>query len=335
LNGDASFSVSKETEDRIWQAANELGYRKNRIKNTRCREGASNTKKIGYIIDWNKEKFDDTSYMAIIHGIEQEMLDQKQQLVFSYKADVLNNPLVINSIVSGLCDGVVLLGAIPLENYNLIARIVPHVVCVLEAPYNSPLDCVTVDFEEYSYLLVSNLILKGHKRIAFIGGPTYGAVEYPFLPGRHYEYEARLRGYLKAHADHGIEIDKALVCNVNWDTERAYTCTKELIGACSLTAIFASCDRLAIGSMRAIHECGLSVPDDISIVGYDDAEISRYLSPSLTTVQYAKEDIGRIAVKLLIERINNNTEVSGDETGKRIIFPQKIIYRDSVKSIRI
>ena len=339
LNNDETFSISKKTEARILRAVNKLGYQSPntlKYKKHRMSSFSPGSVNIGYIISWDINSYDENFFSGIIQGISQELSEHKQHLAFSYRVDDLSNLIVQNKIISNNYDGVIIIGAVPPKTFDLIIKNINHQICIFETPENSTIDCITVDFEKYAYMLTDFLIKQGHRKIVFIGGPTYGTLLYSSCKtGNYYNYEARLRGYLKAHMDNNIEINEKFILDAGWIMENAYEQTKELLTQACFTAIFASCDRLGIGAMRAINESNLSVPDDISIVGYDDSDVGRYLTPPITTVQYAQKGIGRLAVKMLLDQIHNNDRFNEYEVGKRIIFPQKILHRDSVKTISV
>jgi len=335
INGDKNISVSKETEEKIWKYVNELGYKTNKLKaasGKNKRKNISRTKNIGYILTHGKEEFEDSFFAKVIHGIEQELIMQRHNLCFAYTAYDLEDPVVLNHALNSGCDGVIFIGTIPIDLYNLFVRQIPSCIAIFDVPYENPVDCITVDFEKYAYLLVKEIIKLGHRHIAFIGGTNYFTTMERSGEGNIYNFEGRFRGYLKALYDSGIGINYNIIKDGNWDIETAYKKMGEILDSNEkVTALFAAGDRMAIGAMRAIQERGKNVPDDISLVGFDDIEIARYLNPPLTTVYYPKDEMGRIAVKTLIEKINN---LDNKCLAKTIILPSNIVERGSVKKIK-
>jgi LacI family transcriptional regulator len=139
---------------------------------------------------------------------------------------------------------------------------------------------------------IAYLISQGHRRIGFITGtPGVGsAIE-------------RLKGYRDAMAAAGLPVDEGLIVEGDFLEERGRTASLELLARPAVerpTAIFASADTAALGVIRAARELGLHVPEDLSVVGFDDVPESRYVSPSLTTVRQPLRDMGKAAVGLLM-----------------------------------
>jgi LacI family transcriptional regulator len=336
INGDKYISVSKETEEKIWKYVDELGYKRNKTKapsqgNKPKRN--QRVKNIGYILTRSREEFEDTFFSKIIHGIEQELLANRHNLIFAYTATDLEDPVILNSILNSACDGLIFIGSIPISFYNIITSRIINCMQIFEMPIENPINCITVDFEKYAYLIVRKMIQMGHRNIAFIGGFGYSFTSEEVGDGLFFNHEARMQGYLKALIDNNIDINKNIIKDAGWDIEAAYKKMAEIL--CSgekITAVFCSSDRMAIGAMKAIHEKGLNIPNDISMAGFDDIEIARYLNPPLTTVSYPKEEIGRIAVKYLIE-YSNFTKTNDESYPRTIIFPSNIMIRDSIKKI--
>ena len=94
------------------------------------------------------------------------------------------------------------------------------------------------------------------------------------------------------------------------------------------TAVFASCDKLAIGAIDAIKEAGLSVPEDISIIGFDDIELAKYVTPKLTTIRQDCTSVGKAAVDLLVEQINAKAKLKINK-----VIPVELIERESCRKI--
>jgi LacI family transcriptional regulator len=139
------------------------------------------------------------------------------------------------------------------------------------------------------------LIKNGHRRISFINGEPWmdAAID-------------RLKGYRQALTTHDIPFDETLVRNGDWLPLTGYQLAQELLTAAARpTAILCANDLMAIGAMEAAAECGLRIPDDISIMGYDDQELARYTHPPLTTIVLPNYEMGRHAAELLIDRISS------------------------------
>lgn len=164
-----------------------------------------------------------------------------------------------------------------------------------------------------AYKATQYLISLGHATIAHISGEEnqLSSVE-------------RLKGYKKALSDHKITINEKLIVKGKFTVDGGYNAAKKLLLKEKPTAIFSSNDSMAIGAIQAIQEKGLRVPEDISIVGFDDIEIAKYLKPSLTTIRMDILEMASIAINALILSIENNSSFSANYT-----VAVKLVERES------
>jgi DNA-binding LacI/PurR family transcriptional regulator len=324
LKSDSNISASKETKEKIWKAAKELGY-----QNTNQAKQKMSSMNIGFILQMTKERFEDTFFSEIIYGIEQEIIQQKLNLAFAYIVFDLDDPAVKRSVLTSGVDGLIFIGVIPENHFSALVNAFPNCVSTLSVPSNNSIDCITIDYEDTVHLLIRQMIEYGHKDIAFIGGSGYAISPEESQDGVFFKHEKRFQGYLKALVDCGITIKPEIIKDGNWEMEIAYYKMLEILDSgVKITAVFAAGDRMAFGAMRAIQERGLRIPEDISIAGFDDVEMAQYISPPLTTIGYPKEEIGRLAVKLLIENMHTNKTYH-----KKIVLPTYIVERSSIKRI--
>jgi len=166
---------------------------------------------------------------------------------------------------------------------------------------------------------VSYLIENGHRIIACLQGLLNSATN-----------EDRVRGYREAHYKNNIQLDESLIVGDSFKEKNAYIETKLLLKReLPPTAIFAVSNSVAFGAIRAISEEDLKLPDDISIVSFDEEPYSAYLSTPMTTIAQQKNEMGTIAVRLLINQIESKNRLHTD----KIILPTKLIKRKSVKNI--
>jgi DNA-binding LacI/PurR family transcriptional regulator len=186
-----------------------------------------------------------------------------------------------------------------------------------EIEWLAGVDSVAVDMEQGGYDAVKHLLALGHTRIA--------CVTTMLAAGRKL---GRLKGYRKALAEMGIAFDETLVrpCGTNLDDGRKVT--KEILAMKDRpSAIFLQCDLLAMGAFSAVRQAGLKIPDDISLVGFDDISFAPYLESPLTTVAHPKEKVAAALVKTLAHRIQNK------EAAARhiVITPQLIVRKSSAR----
>ena len=177
------------------------------------------------------------------------------------------------------------------------------------------LDVVMVDNVQGAYDAVSHLIDLGHRRIGLVGGPRAAS-----------SGEQRFQGYIRALADHDIPVDEEIITEGRFTREGGYESMKRLLALQSPpTAVFASSDVMAIGALMAIQEQGLQVPNDVSLVGFDDIAEASTTTPRLTTVSQPKYQTGEVAAQLLFDR------VEGTSPGERqkIVLSHQLVIRYS------
>ncbi len=135
----------------------------------------------------------------------------------------------------------------------------------------------------------------------------------------------RLKGYTQALKDNGIKYDPSLVYNTKPDIQEGYTVIRNILeSGQSIEALFCGCDILSIGAMEAILECGLKIPKDVRVCGYDDIEFAAYLRRPLTTMRQPKQSIGVKGIENLVARV----EGIGDKQNV-VVLKSELVVRAS------
>ncbi len=253
-------------------------------------------------------------YIRVLEGIEAELAVNNYNLLLQIINETTPDRLP-KMIQEHLVDGLILVGTFR-ENY--LRRIMDSrykIVLVDPNVQRSEYSQVLIDNEQGAFQATRYLIERGHTRIGFISGDL-----------SRISFFQRYKGYVKAMQSLKIEVDEALICTGG--LENGYELVQHLLKKNNITAIFSANDINALLGYKAVHEMGLKIPDDISIVGFDDIELSRMASPPLTTVRVDKEELGSIAVRSLLGAVRNNE-------GKPMIsvVPIKLMERGSVRSI--
>ncbi len=182
---------------------------------------------------------------------------------------------------------------------------------------NSNFDGVFIDNIKGSYEGTMALVENGHKKIALISGPENSK------PGRD-----RKRGYIKALETANISLDEDIIFKGDFKLESGYEHTKTILNMKDRpTAIFCSNNMMTLGCIKALNEYKYSVPDDISLVGFDDIEILNILDINISTIRRPTVEMGKIAMELLIKRFTDKYEESKEL--KRIILDPQLILRGS------
>lgn len=279
--------VSPQTAQLILQAAEEAGYR---CKGALSRVQFVIARQSGRMID------EGTFRLAVINGIEYEA--RQHGLSTTYVTLELANELTrkqqIDALLHDPDSGIVLLGTEMLEeDYDLFANADVPLVVVDGSSDNHFMESIVFSNEGSSYRAVRYLIEHGHREIGYLGGGL-----------RIRNFPLRERGYHRALRESGLPIRSEY--RVLLGTDKPETACTDMLRWLDTnpklpTAFFADNDALAIGAVRALIERGHSVPDEVSVVGFDDLDYASIAHPPLTTVHVPRFDIGRLAVDKLME----------------------------------
>ncbi len=258
----------------------------------------------------------DMFYADVTSGIQREA----ESLGYSIAVSVINEPadelprLVAEEAIAGLLalGG----GDITDELLQRIAASNMPLVTVDNQSNLQPLNSIGVDNYRGAYVATQHLIELGHRRIAVIQGPR-----------KYKSLTERFHGYLNAMIDGGLSLDKHLMQAPlsSGAPTKGYREMKALLEAgAPPTAVFAVSDRTALGAIPAIEAAGLRVPQDISVVGFDDMPPNVYPAPALTTVTSERLAMGQIAMQRLHSIIS-----SPQQTPINIVMPCQLVVRDS------
>jgi LacI family repressor for deo operon, udp, cdd, tsx, nupC, and nupG len=181
------------------------------------------------------------------------------------------------------------------------------------------LHSVDIDNRGGGRLATTHLIENGHRAIATITGP----LDWPSA-------QARLEGTREALRDAGVEAKLAVASTGEWGVEAGRSAMAELMRSGDrFTAVFAQSDLLALGAIAELQARGLSVPGDMSVIGYDDIPVARYMSPALTTVRQPMNEVGATAVRLLTQELAGPSP-SGRKRRRHQLVDVSLVVRQSV-----
>jgi len=309
--------ISPETVQRVLQISAEMGYRPRKyVKKDEVQE----TGNICLLSSRFHNIINNTFYSQIVAGVEAILRAHNYQLIFKMLTGNAQDDLTtIESLVANKeVDGIILVGYE--VDLSLIVRAKERgkpLVLVDHDAWEMDIDCVVNDNVVGARRIVNHLIELGHERIAFIGGPL-----------SHVSLDERYIGYKQALKQAGIpKIQKLITfCTPFFGVDDGHRATTEMLRTVKEppTAIFAASDALAFGVIKAIQDHGCCVPEDISVVGFDDEEMSRHFTVPLTTVRVHKQEMGIEAGKRLIEIIK------GEVTKPvKIVLSTEVVVRKS------
>lgn len=179
-------------------------------------------------------------------------------------------------------------------------------------------DKILENSELGGYLATKTLIEAGHQNIGIITGNLKKSAA-----------QNRLKGYKKALAEANIPLNTDWVVESHFDFEGGVVGMEKLLAASKRpSAVFCCSDTIAVGAYQVIHRQGLRIPQDISVIGYDDIELARYLSPPLSTVSQPKAELGKLAVEMLLKRLKEPEE----NYQTRTLNPS-LVLRESIRPI--
>lgn len=310
INND--IHVAAETRKRVLAVTQELGYVANRQARSLA-GGKTNT--IGVIV-----RDLGTGYIGeIIRGIDSELnLSGVDLVLYTTHRTVSKEANYVASLAQGMVDGLLLV--LPRSPVDYIGTLMEHnFPFVLIDHQGTGTDCPAVGATNWqgAYNATEYLIKLGHQRIGFItGSMDLGCAE------------DRLQGYRSALRTHHVSLDADLVYEGDFLQTDGYTGASALLDLPNPpTAIFASNDVMAMGVMDAVRNRGLRVPNDISVIGFDNIPQSAMVFPPLTTVQQPLEQMGRVATQILLGILKKPEKESG-----RIELPTELIVRNSTSA---
>jgi LacI family transcriptional regulator len=311
LNG--TTPVADLTRDRVLKAVAALDYKPNAFA-----RGLATNRSGGIGITVNEVS--SPYFGAFVAGVEQVVRENGIHLmVSSGYADAANEHASIEFLLERRCDGLVVqVEELADEELIDLVRNGPAPVVVFGRSIAEIEDaCVVMNNERGGALAVEYLLEHGHLRIGHVTGP----LSFP-------DARERLTGYRRALEAAGVDHVERYVVESNFQEEGGARAAARLLDrAPEITAIFFGNDQMAAGGMRTLREAGLDVPNDISVVGFDDVFLAQYLTPSLTTVRQPLVDMGRAAANLLLARLEND----GREVVHR--FDPELIERQSVARV--
>ena len=314
LNEKKSFPV--ETRQRVMDAIEELGYIPNLSARTLTQRSS---KLIGVVVpqtEGSRLMFQNDFYAEILGSIEFHARQSGYHIIIS--ATDANESYLRLARERNL-DGIIVIGMYPDEFYQQMKKSQIPIVLVDSYCNDHYYHNIRIDDAYGSYLATRHVLSKGHRGVAFFCGQLK----------ENGVMKKRLTGYKDALREYQVPFDPQYVFEGSIDYASGIGSAGRLRQArLPTTAVVAAADILAIGAMKGFYEQGVRVPDDISVMGFDDLEISQYLTPGLTTVRQEISQKGEKAVELLINNINEP-----DLTKQEQILPVKLVERGSVKRI--
>ncbi len=318
----ASFNdgpVNEKTRLRVLEAARKLGYRPNLIARSMI---TKKTHVLGMILPWNNVEITDASVTAA--------LSNNYDLIVSFSSNNAKGGErhCIERLIERRVDGIIFLPQQnPFEDYSQILSVIrmSGIKVVLIDKYFNEIkaDAIVTDNIKGGMLATEYLLKLGHRKILFLADSEKSSCG-----------AERLEGYMLAFSKAGIVVDRDMIVYVSKGENAKSTTKKILTSSKDITAIFATGDHLAYDVMLACKEIGRKIPDDVSLVGFDDMllgphRIGEILNPPLTTIRQDFTSMVQQAVELLVSKIKDDFPEKGEI---KYIKPE-LIVRESARKI--
>ncbi len=307
LNNKEYNCASEEVKRKIWKAAEEIQYVPNEsARNLKLGGGAkvqSPTIKLAVILGRFESLDDDPFFAELYRYVEQEAFTN---------ACTIAGPFVQSDIYKKSfpdADGFIILGRSQAKLLEDLKKINKNVIAIGRNHTHFEIDEVICDGRRAAAIAMEYLIEKGNKHIAYIGDCSY---------------ENRYVGYCDTLIRHGFPMDYSNIFSTNQTTEAGYAAMKQLMENNTCDAVFCANDATAIGVLNAYNESKKRNRKYLDIISIDNIKAAEEITPLLTTVHIPMKDMGKMAVKILLDRINK-----GHTENLRVELPSHLIIRDS------
>ncbi len=305
LNNDTSLVLPEETQQNILNAVRELKY----IKKTKNKD---NHFTIG-ILQWYslQQEMEDPFYLTIRTGVEHFCTKDNIDIVRVFKSD--GNYLEKLKNVSGI----ICIGKFSDNDIAQLENITRKIIFLDMQTSRIEHNTISLDFENAIYDMINYLKLLNHKKIGYLGGNEYLDENTKYEDFRYLAFEKYCQLYNIEYKDY-VYIDK-------YTRESGYNMMIDMIKSKKLpTAIIAASDPIAIGALRALKENNINVPEDISIIGFDDIDDANYTNPPLTTMHTPAFHMGQYGAMILYTLLNDFNELP-----MKIVLPCTLMERES------
>ena len=320
INNKNYHCSSPETEKIIWELVRKTGYIPNEtaknLKAISTDGGTAAAKKrvISCLFPRTDINAQDQFFSAIERGVEKAAMGSGCTLGYSFSAiDVLDN-IDEKFFSRSDLDGIVVLGRFSEKLMTFFKNHTKNVVLVGLNVFSTQFDQVYVNGYKAAMKALGYLYNLGHRSIAYLGEVNN---------------EVRFTAYLDFMKEHDLPVEPHQIWDCILSLQGGLAAGEKLLQAGQLpTALFCANDITAIGAMKAFRQAHLHIPDDISVISIDDIEMAQFITPSLTTIHIPKTELGKMVVKILMDRMDK-----GHSLKLRLELPCDLIIRNSCKRI--
>ncbi|PWI34904.1 HTH-type transcriptional repressor PurR [Vibrio albus] len=306
--------VAETTQQKVMEAVKELNYAPSAVaRSLKC----NTTRTIGMLVTQSTNPF----FAEVVDGVESYCYRQGYTLILCNTGGIYEKQRdYIRMLAEKRVDGILVMCSDltkelqeMLDTYSDIPKVIMD-----WGPESSASDKIIDNSEEGGYMATKYLIENGHTNIFCLSGHLEKAI-----------CQERILGYKRALAEAGLTFDENNIIEGNFECDTAVEAADKILALENRpTAVFCFNDTMALGLMSRLQQVGTRVPEDISVIGYDNIELAGYFSPPLTTIHQPKRRVGKTAFEILLERIKNKEH-------ERHVFEMQpeLVIRDSVKNL--
>lgn len=309
LNYDKTLSVSDEIRKKIIETASDLNY-----KTPRNRTNIRPSKQIRIgIVHWYdmKQEIDDPYYVQIRRGVEKLAVKSGVETVLIYKQDETYDFQTVGQV-----DGLICIGKFSSMQVTQFKKVTSSLVFVDSTPDEMKYDSIIIDFENAVKTLLTTLIDEGYTKIGYLGGVEYIS--------KHIKLGERRELVFRDFLFQRNKLQTKYIHVGSFTAESGYLMMKDVLSKKDHAEVyFCANDSIAFGALRAIHEEGLKVPEEIALIGFNDNPNSEYTFPPLSTVRVYTEFMGEQALESVVNKID------GRSIPIKKVIPTKLVKRNS------
>ncbi len=318
LNNDPTFRINENTRNRVIDIANKVNYSAD--KNRHGVRSVGDDLTIALIVRHSKEsEINDPYFQYIRLGIEKEAAKWRLRVLQAFRMHDEDKDWAQLAKYGA----VIMIGDMTNDALDRITSYNQKLILVDNYTNHPQYDCIQTDFNVKTHELLDHLYQKGHENIAFIGG--VGSKVNIEGKSVRYKEEIRSENYREWMKLHNLE-NFSTIYQGSWITETGIELGKKMLAKNPRpTAVIVASDPMAVGVYRAISDANLKIPEDISVVSFDDISMAKFMIPALSSVRMNAEEMGRLAVSLAKERI------LGERTMPiRVTCASELVLRESI-----
>lgn len=307
-----SGKVTVKTRQKVLKAIEELGYRPNSMAQSLASKRSNS---VGVLIPELHGPF----FGVMLSSVERELREAGKRVVITAgHSDERKEKDCIEFLLDSKCDALIL------HIYSVSNRFIKDLskgsvpIVLLNGFLPEIADrCISLDNEHGGYVATKSLLERGHRQIAYVSGPHWKVDSFK-----------RLSGHKRALTEFGIEVDEQLIFEGDFEEASGRQAMNHFLKlGVSFTGVICANDEMAGGVMDTARTHGLKIPDDVSVIGFDNVDFTRFLNPKLTSIDCRIDEMGQMAARCVLKNAYGESDLDIQNT-----FEPNLVLRESVKS---